>query len=200
MNSGQPTSQPTPVVQAKAAAAAVGNAVAAPVKTTLKGFDRAWHFMDGTIRGALDGCAKFGRMGLWVGVAAGVASMLIPGGVMVSGFLFSGLALPFYGAIGGAVAGAAVGFAKGALTGGIERVELENRKEKYSKELEERRSARSTAPARRMSNRAYDRALDYNDRVVFDKVHQYDVRTNQQNHGSWAERVDASRDDSHLSR
>lgn len=202
----QPTSGPTPLDQAKNAAKAVGGAAQAAGKavndvgqTTLKTADRMWHFFDGTIRGALDGCAKFGRMGVWLGVAAGVASMLIPGGVLVAGFQFAGLALPFYGALAGATLGAAAGFVKGALTGGAERVALETRKEKYSSELAERRSARTTAPAKRI-NRAYDRARDHIDRINYDKIDQYNDRISQQNQGSWAERVEASRDSSGLGR
>lgn len=202
----QPTSGQRPFEQAKAAAAAVGNTVDAAGKAvgdvgkgTLKGFDRAWHFFDGTIRGSLDGSAKFGRMGFWLGIAAGVATMLTVGTVMIAGFQFAGLTLPFYGALAGATAGAGTGFLQGALTGGAERVALENRKEKYADQLSERRSARTTAPARRI-NRVYDSQRDHNDRIIYDKIHQYNDRISQQNQGSWVERVEASRDNSGLGR
>ncbi len=202
----QPTSGPTPIEQAKTAAKAVGDtaqaagkAVEDVGKTTLKTADRMWHFFDGTIRGALDGSAKFGRIGFWLGIAAGVTAALTVGTVMVGGFAFSGLALPFYGALAGAVAGAGGGLVKGALTGGAERVALETRKEKYASELAERRSARVTPSAKRI-NRAYDKARDHIDRINYDKIDQYNDRISQQNQGSWVERVEASRDHSGLGR
>lgn len=183
---GTPSDKTPQPLKSKAAEAGV---------SVMKMTDRAWHFVDGTIRGALDTCAKFGRRGLWVGVAAGVLAMTIPGGV----FGLTALALPFYGALAGGLAGAVLGLATGTLRGGVDRLALENRKEKYANELDERRKARSFAPNRQISSRAYDRYRDNIDRITYDKIDQYNDRT-RANQGSWAERVDASRDNSQLGR
>ncbi len=202
MASPQPTSGPKPLDQAKAAATAVGDSAKAAVtavgdvatkvsKTTMSTFDRAWNFLDGTIRGALNGCAKWGRWGVKLGVVAGIAAMLLPAGTILAGAI-SGIGLPFYGALAGGVVGAGLGLVKGALTGGTERLALENRKEKYATQLEERRQMRSPAPARGISNKRYDRIMDHIDRVTYDKIDQYNDRR-REDAGSWADRVDASR-------
>ena len=159
------------------------------------GANRAWHFMDGTIRGTLDFCARYGRRGLYVGALAGAALMFFP--AMAATLPMTGLALPFYGALAGAVAGAALGALRGALTGGAERLALEDRKVKYADELEERRQARSFDPRRRASKREYDQAQDFVDRINYDKYDQYIEMRERQNqtggNNSWAERVDGSR-------
>lgn len=193
-----PSSKPADTL--KASAAAAGGAVAAVGTSTMKAADRAWHFIDGTIRGCLNYCSRYGRRGLWVGVAAGVAAMIIPGGVAVAGAVFSGFALPFYGALAGGLAGAVLGAVTGAIRGGVDRLALENRKEKYSRELEERRGARSVSSGRRVNNRAYDTYRDNIDRINYDKIDQYNDRLNLGGGSSWAERVDASRDDSQITR
>lgn len=187
MNRGTGTASSTTPPPLKSKAAQAGDMVT-------HGANRAWHFMDGTIRATLDYCARYGRRGFYVGAAVGAALMFFP----VAGWALTGLASVFYGALAGAVAGAALGAVRGALTGGAERLALEDRKVKYADELEERRQARSFGPRRnRASNRAYDKALDHIDKLNYDKYDQYIEMRERQNqvggNSSWAERVDASR-------
>lgn len=132
--------------------------------------NRMWHFMDGTIRGMLNFTARYGRRGFYVGLFAGIAAMTIPGGVL--GIV--GLGLPFYGMLAGAVAGATLGAAVGTVRGGIDRLRLEDRKEKYAAELDEQRRARYTTTKRKDGpNTAFAKASEQLDRVQFDRYNQY---------------------------
>lgn len=190
---------PAPAAQNQSPVAAIKKNATVAVKPVVTGMNRTWHFMDGTIRGALDYCANYGRKGFWAGLIAGAAAMLIPGGML--GFSF--LMLPIAGAVAVGGAGAALGIVRGTLTGGAERLALEDRKAKYADELEDRRSARAVRTGRGISNREYEERLDYIDRINQDRLDQYNDNQSvrqpaestsyQAPEQNWTDRVDASR-------
>jgi hypothetical protein len=160
-------------------------------------------FIDGTIRGMLNFTAKFGRKGLFVGMFAGLAGMLVPGGIPVAflgGEVLTGLALPFFGALGGAVAGSVLGAVAGILRGGAERLELENRKDKYAAQLDENRRASRTSTRRKDGpNTTFARASEQLDRVNFDRFTQHNdmvdrLGLNTSNGSSYREKLDEARE------
>lgn len=161
-------------------------------------FHRAWSFLDGTIKGVLNYTSRFGRRGLYIGAIAGAVAMLVPGGV----FAFAALELPIAGALLGAAVGSVLGATTGLVRGGLERLEIEDRKERYETELGELRDSRRSQTTRRKGgpNTVFARASDQIGRENFDRYKQYHEMINERDRAegernySFVERLDASRE------
>ncbi len=182
----------SPVQQVSQAATQATTQVVEGVKGS---FNRAWYFLDGTIRGALNDCAKYGRYGVYAGIAAGVLMMLAPAAAITfAAQPISGLAIPIFMALAGGATGAAVGLIRGTLTGGAERLASEDRKIKYAQELDERRVARTYASNRRVNRRGYLAEREMIDNQNFDKFDQYFDRRSTLGGGTqWRDYVDSGR-------
>lgn len=119
----------------------------------------ATNFVSGTIGGALDGTARWGRKGMWLGTGLGVLAMISTG-------MFAPLVI---GWAAGLVGGAAAGGLVGTLTGGARTLQREHRRTKYSEDLLKRAEAKSRpGPAAdyRDAHRDYTARNNYNiDRI-----------------------------------
>ena len=132
-----PPPPPPPPAPVKSVAVEANKNIAA-VKTgkdPLRPLKYARKFVDGTIVDGLDGMAKYGRKGLWVGIGLGIIAAIATGGLV-----------PLFAcAIGGFALGAGGGTLKGVLTGGMNAVGREHRAHLYADDLVQRKKIQNHA-------------------------------------------------------
>lgn len=159
---------------------------AAPAEVPKAGFDAgrpfryANQFLQGTVRGTLDGTSKWGRKGFWAGGAVGL--MLMIGG--------AGLGWPILaGMLAGMVIGSAAGAVAGLVSGGIRGISRQKRMENNADAVAEREKAKpvqqamvTSGPDRRNAYREQQQRNYY----VTDRILQSE-RENQ--HDSWVSRI-----------
>ena len=130
---------PKPAPKPSTAPAAAAKAAVKDVATGLhpmRPVKYATGFVNGTVRGTLDGMAKWGRKGSYWGLGLGALAA-------ISGAATGGLSILAIGFIGGLAAGAVTGGAVGLVTGGARGVTLEHRKVQYADDLEARAKAKA---------------------------------------------------------
>lgn len=120
----------------------------AAVKTghdPLRPFRYARAFIGGTLQDGLDGMARYGRKGLWVGMGLGA----------IAAVALSSLIVPLtIGTLGGLALGMLGGGAKGFITGGYKSVARMHRGEIYAEDLVQRKKIQTIAPPSRTDYRA----------------------------------------------
>jgi len=179
-SAGQPAASPAPA------------AAPAPAEQWLRPFQKTYAFIEGTVKGALNGLAKFSRMGSMLGLAAGLGYAIF--GPVAIGFTPALLVYVAGGWFAGLVGGALLGGTIGAATGGAANVALAERREKYADELADARSSsrrRAANPNHRLERGAWSE--DRQEKQV-GNVDRFDVYLDRQSQqGSWADKVSDSR-------
>jgi hypothetical protein len=100
--------------------ASPGAAASAVTITPTRPIRRAWDFFKGTVKGTLDGMARWTKPGMWLGILGGLA--VGAGTGMTIGYIVTGVLVGMFGAI-------ALGGTIGLLTGGYRQMKYGDQKE-----------------------------------------------------------------------
>jgi hypothetical protein len=109
-----------PTAPPPAAPAANGLADSSVTITPTRPVRRAWDFFKGTVKGTLDGMARWAKLGMWFGIIGGIA--VGAGTGMAVGYVLTGILAGMLGAI-------ALGGTLGMLTGGYRQVKYGDQQE-----------------------------------------------------------------------
>lgn len=147
-------------------------------------FHYAMAFVGGTIKGGLDGLARWGRFGLkWGGITGLVVGV-------ATGALAAGTMIPILVTFGGGalLASGALGAVHGLATGGMRAYGRERRRDLYADDLIVRDKIQKTAPVNRSDYRAALRSNQRSQGVIAQQVMEREAERRQDENTYWQDR------------